>query len=82
MIRTLVAVATIALALSGCGRRGDLAPKAGASLPVKPEGAEKTPNAEQLITPTMQAKPLRSDEQLKKSEQRREDEFDLPPDGK
>jgi hypothetical protein len=46
---------------------------------LKPEGAVKTPTADDLIKPTTQAKPQRSDEQLKRSEQRREDEFDLPP---
>ncbi len=82
MIRNLTLIALLGLTVAGCGRRESLAPKAGSSLPVKPEGAEKTPTPDQLMTPATQAKPQRSDEQLKKSEQRREDEFDLPPDGK
>ena len=82
MIRTFASIIIAALFVSACGARVMLAPKAGQSLPVKPEGAIATPNADQLITPSTQAKPERSDEQLKRSEERRDDKFDLPPPGK
>lgn len=69
------------LALAACGGRTALAPKAGNALPVKPETAATTPTPDQLLTPDIQARPGRSDEQLKRSEQRKSDEFDLPPAG-
>lgn len=67
------------LALSACGSRGDLKPAAGETLPVKPYGAVATPSATDLLTPSTQARPTRSDELLRSSEQRRRDDFDLPP---
>jgi hypothetical protein len=79
MIRSLAFALTMSLVLSGCGRKVDLTPKAGRSMPVKPEGAAETPTVKQLLKPGVQAKPQRSDEQLKRSEERKDDEFDLPP---
>jgi hypothetical protein len=79
MIRRFATLLVFSCLLAGCGRQVDLAPKQGLSLPVKPEGAPKVPKAEELMTPPIQAKPQRSDEQLKRSEERKEDEFDLPP---
>lgn len=68
-----------ALALSACGGRVALKPKAGQSLPIKPETAAAVPTPEQLMEPDVQARPKRSDEQLRRSEQRQDDKFDLPP---
>jgi uncharacterized protein YceK len=79
MIRLLALALTVAISLSGCGRKVDLQPQPGKSLPVKPQGAKETPNAAKLLKPGTQAKPQRSDEQLKRSEERQDDEFDLPP---
>ena len=67
------------LALAGCGAANGLKPLEGNSLPVAPLGATETPTAKQLLTPTTQARPDRSDELLRKSEARRGDDFDLPP---
>lgn len=69
----------VALLLGGCGSAGKLAPATGQELPVKPYGATVTPTATELLTPTNQARPERSDELLKKSETRRGDDFSLPP---
>lgn len=78
-MRRIVA-ALIALGLlASCGGRADLRPQQGKSLPVKPETAAQTPQPEDLIAPSTQARPARSDEQLKRSEERRDDPFDLPP---
>ena len=72
--------AAVALvALSGCGASTGLSPAKGASLPVAPFGATATPTPNQLLTPETQARPERSDELLTQSQQRRSDEFDLPP---
>jgi hypothetical protein len=81
MIRSIALLCLAALALSGCGRRVPLQPAQGKSLPIKAEGAPQTPTPEELMTPSTQAQPKRSDEQLKRSEERREDKFDLPPEG-
>lgn len=67
------------LALAGCGGRGELKPPQGVALPVKPYGALATPTASVLLTPSVQARPKRSDELLKSSERRTRDDFDVPP---
>lgn len=72
-------VGIAALGLSGCGAANGLKPPEGAALPPKPYGATEDVSVKQLITPSNQARPQRSDELLKSSEQRRGDEFDLPP---
>ena len=77
MIRYLVPVALIAL--SACGSRGDLKPATGAAMPVKPFAATATPTATRLMTPSVQVRPLRSDDLSRSSEQRKRDDFDLPP---
>jgi len=68
-----------ALVLSGCGASKGLAPPKGAALPPAPYGATARPTATALLKPSNQARPERSDELLKSSEDRRSDEFDLPP---
>jgi hypothetical protein len=67
------------LALAACGSRSELTPAPGKSLPPKPIAAETTPTAEDLMEPSTQSRPGRSDELLKQSERRKPDEFDLPP---
>ena len=78
MKRVLIGAAFL-LALAACGGKRELTPAAGESLPPKP-AAEATPlTPTQLMTPSVQARPQRSDELLKQSEERRDDRFDLPP---
>ena len=72
-------VPILGLALAGCGAAKELQPAPGATLPPAPYGATATPTANELLTPTTQQRPQRSDELLKQSEARRSDEFDLPP---
>lgn len=71
----------LAAALSGCGSSVGLRPHDGVALPVAPYGATATPTPPQLVTPTPQQRPQRSDELLGSSQKRRSDEFDLPPTG-
>lgn len=66
-------------ALAGCGSSLGLKPPEGKPLPIAPYGARATPTATQLLTPTTQQRPMRSDELLKSSDERRSDEFALPP---
>ena len=68
-----------ALVLSGCGASKGLAPPKGQALPPAPYGATARPTATELLKPSNQERPERSDELLKSSEDRRSDEFDLPP---
>ena len=77
-MKTAVALA-LTVALSACGGTQVLKPKAGASLPPKPEFAATVPTPDQLMKPDDQARPQRNDELLLKSEKRRDDKFDLPP---
>jgi hypothetical protein len=69
----------IALGLTGCGAANRLQPAKGESLPVAPRGATATPTPQQLLTATPQERPQRSDELMTQSQDRRSDEFDLPP---
>ncbi len=79
MMKKMLVTAIVALALSACGARVKLSPQEGSAMPIKPETASTAPTATQLMDPDTQARPKRSDEQLKRSEERREDKFDLPP---
>lgn len=77
--RTILLVASAALALAACGNRRELMPAAGQSLPVAPLGREDRPTADELLVLPPQAKPERSVELRKRSEEREDDPFDLPP---
>lgn len=68
-----------AILLTACGNRGELKPAAGESLPPKPYGAVATPAPSDLVRAAPQTRPTRSDEVLRSSEERRSDEFNLPP---
>ena len=67
------------LTLAACGSAVGLKPPEGQALPVAPRGAAAPATPEQLVTPTPQQRPERSDDLLKSSQPRRSDEFDLPP---
>jgi hypothetical protein len=71
----------VPLILAGCGSREALRPPAGETLPPKPAMAATTPTVDELLTPPAEARPDRSDELLKKSEERPDDRFNLPPPG-
>ncbi|MEM7687955.1 MAG: hypothetical protein AAF291_02945 [Pseudomonadota bacterium] len=79
--------AGMALAATGllcaCGARASLTPVEGTRLPVAPYGApkgdENAPNAEQLLELEALAAPERSVELRRRSEEREDDPFDLPP---
>ena len=71
--------ALIAL-LAACGQKADLRPAKGDALPVAPYGSEERKTADQLLEVPPQAAPERSVELRKRSEEREDDPFDLPPD--
>ena len=78
MTRTLPLIAC-ALALAACGGKNELQPPPGQTLPPAPHGAAAKPTPAELLTPSTQARPQRSAELLRRSEERRDDRFDLPP---
>lgn len=80
-MKTLVAASALAALLltTGCGRRADLAYPQGSTGPATPAGASAPPPPAKLVEPATQARPERSDEALRQSEPREDDEFDLPP---
>ncbi len=80
-MRKTAIIVPLLLALSACGRMGDLEPVEGASLPPAPYGATDPLTAEELLETSPQAAPERSVELRSESEEREDDPFDLPPEG-
>jgi len=70
-----------ALLLAACGSQRDLRPPAGQQLPPAPYGRADRPAAAELLEPSTQAVPIRSEELRRQSEEREDDPFDLPPEG-
>lgn len=69
----------VSLALTACGARGPLVPVEGEVLPVAPHGEEERPTSAELMEAPTQGAPKRSVELRRRSEEREEDPFDLPP---
>ncbi len=65
--------------LSACGSQSPLAPPKGSSLPPAPYGSAEKPSAEELVRRDALAAPERSVELRRRSEERQDDPFDLPP---
>lgn len=77
--RNLLYALPLLAAVAGCGKTGDLEPRTAQSSPAVAYGASTAQGSEDLITPSVQARPGRSDELLRRSEKREADPFDLPP---
>ena len=73
------AAALLALALCGCGLREPLQPAPGETMPPPPPMASRAMTTDELLEPPPQANPGRVDELLRRSEERQDDRFDLPP---
>ena len=69
----------VALCVAGCGKVGDLEPRTGNSMPPQAYGQTTEQTAKILTTPSVQARPGRTDELLKRSDRREDDPFDIPP---
>ena len=67
------------LALAACGIRQPLAPASGQAMPPAPAMASRAMTTEELLKPPPVARPERTDELLRRSEERVDDRFDLPP---
>lgn len=74
-----IALLGLGLLLSACGAREALEPAAGKQLPPAPYAAKSPPTAADLLKAPPQTRPARSDDLIESSEERRSDEFDLPP---
>jgi len=75
-MRTVALVALLLVA--ACGRKGELQPADG-KLPPAPYGASAPPTVDAMLVPPPQAAPERVDDPIKRSVERRDDRFDLPP---
>jgi predicted small lipoprotein YifL len=78
MKRTLVLLLA-ATPLAACGLREPLRPPPGETMPPAAAMARRAPTTEELLTPPPIARPERVDELLRRSEERTDDRFDLPP---
>jgi hypothetical protein len=78
-VRTLLLLSAVAATLAACGARRELQPLAGRALPAAPYGREDKPTADALLTAPVQAKPERNVELRSRSQDRKDDPFDLPP---
>jgi predicted small lipoprotein YifL len=68
-----------AVTLAGCGLREPLEPPPGQGMPVAPAMSRQALTTEEMLTPPPVARPERVTELLSRSEERRDDRFDLPP---
>jgi len=78
-MRRLILAGVALIGLAACGKQGELRPAEGKALPPKPAMATATPTPEQLLDPSPEARPQRETELLRRSRERTEDPFDLPP---
>jgi hypothetical protein len=69
----------LTLTLCGCGAREALVQPEGKPMPVTPYAAKAPPKADDLLAAPVQTRPARSDDLIESSEERRSDEFELPP---
>jgi predicted small lipoprotein YifL len=64
---------------AGCGQVEPLQPPAGEPLPPAPATAARAPTTDEMLTPPPIARPTRTEDTLRRSEEREDDRFDLPP---
>ena len=81
-MRSAIRLSYVALGASmiaACGSRAELEPAPGVQPPPAPYGAEARPEVEELLELPTLAAPERSVELRRRSEEREDDPFDLPP---
>ena len=79
MNRLAAATLPVMVALAGRGLREPLEPLPGQEAPPVPAMAKDPLTTEEMLTPPPIARPERVDELLRRSEERSDDRFDLPP---
>jgi hypothetical protein len=67
------------LLAAACGKVEPLQPAAGEALPPRPQESARAPTTEEMLTPPPVARPTRQEDTLRRSEEREDDPFDLPP---
>jgi len=78
-MRTTVMIVAACGVLAACGSRQALTPREGAPPVPVAMGAEKPATSGELMEPSTQARPDRSAEPLKRSQEREDDPFDMLP---
>ena len=73
------ALLALVLLAAACGKVEPLRPAAGEALPPKPAHAARAPTTDELLTPPPIARPTRTEDTLRRSEERQDERFDLPP---
>ena len=73
-------MSALAFAAAACGSRVPLEPPKDTVVP-KPAQAPAPPTTEEMLTKPDIAQPDRQDDSLRRSEEREDDPFDLPPAG-
>ncbi len=71
----------LALLVAACGKIGTLHPVTPDRAPPRPNNVIVPPTPQQQLRLTPQEQPERVDDPLKRSQERRDDRFDLPPPG-
>ena len=69
----------LGLMLGACGLREPLRPAPGQQMPPAPAMAPRAMTTDELLAPPPIGRPGRVDELLRRSEEREDDRFDLPP---
>lgn len=64
---------------AGCGLREPLQPVEGRPAPPAPAAMDRPLTTDEMLTPPVITRPERVDELLRRSEERADDRFDLPP---
>ena len=75
----IFAAALLLALVAACGSREPLQPAPGQDAPPQPLMTSETQTAQDLLEIPPMAKPERVDEVLRRSEERADDRFDLPP---
>lgn len=75
----VIGAALCATGLSGCARKTPLQPEPGQALPPPQYGSTVESTSQELLELEPQAAPERSTELRRRSEEREDDPFDIPP---
>ncbi len=78
-MRLFISLTLTAALVAGCGLREPLQPVEGQSAPPAPAAMNRPLTTEEMMTPPTIARPQRVDELLRRSEERTDDRFDMPP---